>query len=186
MKIYTKSGDSGETGLFGGQRVPKYDPRIEAYGTVDEANAVLGLAAARCQDLELRALIERVQAELFGVGADLATPADADSGYVMRVGQANIERLEAEIDVWEESLPPLKNFILPGGSEVGAILHIARTVCRRSERAVVELSEQATINPNIQRYLNRLSDWLFVLARLVNQRRGVTETSWQPPPPLTP
>ena len=186
MKIYTKSGDSGETGLFGGQRVPKDDPRIEAYGTVDEVNAVLGLALARCQDPDLRALIERVQAELFGVGADLATPADVDSAYVRRVDETSIERLETEIDAWEESLPPLKNFILPGGSEVGAILHIARTVCRRAERSVVKLSEQAAINPNIQRYLNRLSDWLFTLARLVNQHNGMTETPWQPFEPPTP
>ena len=178
MKIYTKTGDLGETGLFGGRRVPKYHLRIEAYGTVDETNAVLGLAASHCTNPELLDAIQRVQSELFSVGADLATPLDVKSAHIVRVDEAIIQRLEAEIDAWEQALPELKNFILPGGSEAGASLHFARTVCRRAERAVTALAEQETINPAAQRYLNRLSDWLFVLARTANHRSGIEETAW--------
>ena len=168
MKIYTKTGDLGETGLFGGRRVPKHHLRIEAYGTVDETNAVLGLAASRCTDPELCDAIRRVQSELFSVGADLATPLDAQSDHIVRVDEVIIQRLEAEIDVWEEALPELKNFILPGGNESAATLHVTRTICRRAERTVTALAEQEPINPITQRYLNRLSDWLFVLARIAN------------------
>jgi len=178
MKIYTKTGDLGETGLFGGRRVPKHHLRIEAYGTVDETNAVLGLAASRCSDPELCAAIQCVQSELFSVGADLATPLDVKSAHIVRVDESFVQRLEAEIDAWEEALPELKNFILPGGSEAGASLHFARTICRRAERAVTALAEQKTINPATQRYLNRLSDWLFVLARTANHRSGIAETAW--------
>ena len=178
MKIYTKTGDLGDTGLFGGRRVPKHDFRIEAYGTVDETNAVLGLAASRCTDPELSDAIQRVQSELFSVGADLATPLDVRSDYIVRVDEAIVQRLEAEIDAWEETLPPLRQFILPGGSEAGAWLHFARTVCRRAERAVVALSQAEEINPTALRYLNRLSDWLFVLARIANQRSGIEEIIW--------
>ena len=127
MKIYTKTGDLGETGLFGGRRVPKHHLRIEAYGTVDEANAVLGLALSHCTDPALSATLERVQAELFELGADLATPLDAKTSHIVRVDVAKIERLEAEIDAWTNELPPLTSFILPGGMPVGAALHIART-----------------------------------------------------------
>ncbi len=183
MKIYTKTGDWGETGLFGGGRVPKYHHRVEAYGVVDETNAVLGLAAAYCPDDDLRHKIERVQAELFEVGADLATPLDAKTAYIVRVNPANIERLEKEIDAWEETLPPLQNFILPGGSLTGATLHVARTVCRRAERSVAILAEREPIPPDAQRYLNRLSDWLFVLARVSNHRLAQPETPWTPAKP---
>ncbi len=178
MKIYTKTGDLGETGLFGGRRVPKHHLRIEAYGTVDETNAVLGLAASRCTDPELLDAIRRVQSELFSVGADLATPLDAQSDHIVRVDEVIIQRLEAEIDVWEEALPPLRQFILPGGSEAGVGLHFARTVCRRAERTVVALSQAEELNPTVLRYLNRLSDWLFILARIANQRSGIEETIW--------
>jgi len=181
MKIYTKTGDLGTTTLFGGGRVPKYHRRVAAYGAVDETNAVLGLAVALCTDPELRQKLERVQAELFEVGADLATPLDAKTSYVVRVQEASIARLEQEIDAWEEELPPLQNFILPGGSPLGATLHMARTVCRRAERDVAALAAQEPLQPTTQRYLNRLSDWLFVLARLVNHRQGQIETPWKPP-----
>lgn len=180
MKIYTKTGDLGTTGLFGGGRVPKHHLRVAAYGAVDETNSFLGLAAAYCPDPDLRQRIERVQGELFEVGADLATPLDAKTSYVVRVNPAKIESLEQEIDAWEEELPPLQNFILPGGSLTGATLHIARTVCRRAERAVAALAETEAIQPDTQRYLNRLSDWLFVLARVINHRQSQTETPWKP------
>lgn len=180
MKIYTKTGDLGTTGLFGGGRVPKHHLRVAAYGEVDETNSFLGLAAAQCPDPDLRQRLERIQAEMFEVGADLATPLDAKTSYVVRVSPAKIERLEQEIDAWEEELPPLQNFILPGGAAVGATLHIARTVCRRAERAVAALAETEGIQPEAQRYLNRLSDWLFVVARVVNHRLGQTETPWTP------
>lgn len=180
MKIYTKTGDLGETSLFGGRRLPKHHIRIEAYGTVDEMNAVLGLAVAHCPLPDLRASLERVQAELFELGADLATPLDAQTSHIVRVHEANVQWLEGEIDAWEATLPPLQNFILPGGSETGALLHIARTVCRRAERAVTALAEVEPVNEQTLRYLNRLSDWLFVLARVVNHRQGVTETQWLP------
>ncbi len=180
MKIYTRTGDLGTTGLFGGGRVPKHHLRVAAYGAVDETNSFLGLAASQCPDPDLRQRIERIQAELFEVGADLATPLDAKTSYVVRVNPAKIERLEQEIDAWEGELPPLQTFILPGGSAAGAILHIARTVCRRAERAVAALADAETIQPDAQRYLNRLSDWLFVLARVVNHRLGQAETPWKP------
>ncbi len=183
MKIYTKTGDQGDTSLFGGGRVPKHHARIEAYGTVDETNALLGLVATRCDDTDLKQAIERVQSELFAVGADLATPHHASTSHVVRVDEASIHRLESEIDAWSSSLPPLKHFILPGGSEAGATLHVARTVCRRAERALTSLAEIETVNDDAQRYLNRLSDWLFTLARVVNLRLGVNETLWQPPLP---
>lgn len=179
MKIYTKTGDAGETGLFGGRRVAKDVARIEAYGTVDELNAFLGLAVHTCTSHDLQARLQRVQGELFQVGADLATPLDAPSDYIARLDAAPHRRLEAEIDEWEALLPPLTTFILPGGSETGATLHIARTICRRAERRVVSLAQAEAINDAIIIYLNRLSDWLFVLARLVNHRQNMPETPWQ-------
>ncbi|NUQ37411.1 MAG: cob(I)yrinic acid a,c-diamide adenosyltransferase [Caldilineales bacterium] len=180
MKIYTKTGDLGETGLFGGRRVPKHHLRIDTYGTVDETNSLLGLAASLCPDPALRSVIERVQGELFELGADLATPADTASAHIVRVAAANVARLEEEIDAWEAELPPLAHFILPGGSQAGAAVHIARTVCRRAERLLTALAAAEPVSPNAQRYLNRLSDWLFVLARLLNHRLGEAETPWHP------
>ncbi len=180
MKIYTKTGDSGETALFGGQRVAKDAQRIEAYGAVDELNAFLGLAVRHCTSPDLKSRLLRVQGELFQVGADLATPLDAKTSYITRLDADPARRLEAEIDEWQELLPPLTSFILQGGSQPGAALHIARTVCRRAERRTVSLARAEPINEAVIVYLNRLSDWLFVLARLVNHRQNVPETPWQP------
>jgi cob(I)alamin adenosyltransferase len=181
MKIYTKTGDAGETGLFGGPRVRKDDPRIEAYGTVDELNAFLGLV--RCESLptEISATIERVQHELFAVGAELATPDPAKHGLVI-VGEPHILTLEREIDALDARLPPLKQFILPGGNKSAALLHVARAVCRWAERQVVALAGAgANLSPNIVKYLNRLSDYLFVAARSANCQAGIAETPWNKP-----
>jgi cob(I)alamin adenosyltransferase len=179
MKIYTRTGDTGETALFAGGRVSKGHVRLHSYGSVDELNAILGLAVAAKPDKTLQDAITRVQSELFVVGADLATPLDAKSEWIVRVSPPMIELLEGEIDEWEAVLPPLKNFILPGGSLSGALLHQARTVCRRAERWVVMLQETESVNPQVLRYVNRLSDWLFVAARLANLRAGQAEKTWQ-------
>jgi len=181
MRIYTRSGDAGETGLFGGQRVQKSHPRVEAYGTLDELNAVLGLAATRIDDPDLDARLASVQARLFDLGADLATPADTRAGaWPPRVQAAWVADLEAEIDAIEAELPSLATFILPGGSPGAAWLHLARTVCRRAERRLVQAAEaDPSISPEAIRYVNRLGDWLFVAARLANLRTGVPERPWQ-------
>ncbi len=178
MKIYTKTGDAGDTALFGGQRLPKDALRIEAYGVVDELNAHLGLIVRHCDSADLTSRLLRVQGELFQVGADLATPLDAKTSHIARLDSAPIQRLESEIDEWTEALPPLTSFILPGGSQPGAELHIARTICRRAERRTVSLARAEAVNENVIIYLNRLSDWLFVLARMVNFRQNVPETTW--------
>lgn len=180
MKIYTKTGDAGETSLYGGQRVPKNIVRVETYGTVDECNAVLGLAAGLIEDAEAKAVVTRIQGELFEVGADLATPLEQGE-TVPRVRAEETAQLEAEIDRFEEELEPLRHFILPGGSAGGAMLHQARAVCRRAERHLVTLESADTLNPEVGRYLNRLSDHLFVLARLVNHRAGAPEMKWERP-----
>ena len=179
MKIYTKTGDSGETGLFRGPRVPKHDPRVEAYGNVDELNAVLGLLLTEIQNPEIKKLISSLQHELFEVGADLATPPQQQEDSKLRIPPELVERLEKAIDHFDEKLPPLQNFILPGGSRSGSLLHYARTVCRRTERGVSKLKEQQNVNPEVLRYLNRLSDLLFVLARAENQTAGSTEVAWK-------
>jgi cob(I)alamin adenosyltransferase len=185
-RIYTRSGDTGDTGLFGGQRVSKDHPRIEAYGTVDELNAALGLARAQTPDAEMDALLAAVQRDLFTLGSDLATPDDASTRkgkiVIERLTPADTERLEQEIDRYQERLPPLTAFILPGGSPLAAALHLARVVCRRAERRCVELSRQEAVNPGALRYLNRLSDLLFVLARAANHRQGVSDVLWKPTP----
>ena len=180
MKIYTKAGDGGETGLYGGQRVWKNALRVETYGTVDECNAVLGLAAAFIDDPEVSSILTRIQGELFEVGSDLATPNERGEA-VPRVQAAETERLEEEIDCFETELTPLRRFILPGGSRGGALLHQARAICRRAERHLVTLAQAETISPEVGRYLNRLSDHLFVLARLVNARAGAPEQEWERP-----
>ena len=180
MKIYTKTGDGGETSLYGGQRVSKNAIRVETYGTVDECNAVLGLAIAFLSDAEAKAILTRIQGELFEVGADLATPLTRGE-TVPRVRPEETAQLEAEIDRFEEELEPLRHFILPGGSAGGAALHQARAVCRRAERLFVTLEAAEPVNPEAGRYLNRLSDHLFVLARLVNHRTGAPETKWERP-----
>ena len=178
MKIYTKTGDDGETGLFGGGRVPKSDPRVAAYGDVDELNAWLGAARARCADTEVRDALARIQGELFVVGAILATPNPARrKGERFALGPDRIEALEREIDGWDEELPSLEAFILPGGSEAASIVHLARAACRRAERAIVGL-EADDLPETVLPYVNRLSDWLFTCARILNARAGADETPW--------
>jgi cob(I)alamin adenosyltransferase len=181
MKIYTRTGDNGTTGLFGGDRVPKHHPRLEAYGTVDELNAFLGLTRTQLDpnDHKTDTLLARLQHMLFEVGADLATPLDSQARTV-RITVEHTETLEQEIDRLETELPPLRHFILPGGTPAAATLHVARTVCRRAERCVSALAEREAINPEVLRFLNRLSDLLFVLARWVNQSYGQNESLWKP------
>ena len=164
MKIYTKTGDAGQTGLFGGPRVAKDDPRIEAYGAVDELNAALGLARAESLPPEIDTLLARIQNELFDLGAELATPNPAAHGMAV-LGPAHCEALEQAIDRHEAGLPPLKEFILPGGSRGAAALHLARTICRRAERRLVTLANSSAepVSANLVIYLNRLGDLLFVL-----------------------
>jgi cob(I)alamin adenosyltransferase len=184
LKIYTRTGDSGETGLYGGSRIRKDALRVEAYGTLDELNASLGvvLAALDPKTSELRQLLTTIQSELFDMGAELATPqARAGSKLAQRLHDmeaSQVEVLERAIDRYETQLEPLKTFILPGGSAVAATLHLARAVARRAERRVVSLSSAEPINPEIIRYLNRVSDLLFVLARTANRLAGIQETPW--------
>jgi cob(I)alamin adenosyltransferase len=181
MKIYTKSGDGGETGLFGGDRVRKSDPRVEAYGEVDEANATVGAARAALSDAELDAELARIQAELFTIGAELASPHGGRArGTLPAIDPAWATRLEQAMDRWDATLPELRAFVLPGGTAGAAALHLARCVCRRAERQVVALAAQVEVDPNALVYLNRLSDLLFVAARLANHRAGRAETSWAP------
>jgi cob(I)alamin adenosyltransferase len=187
MKIYTGTGDAGETGLYGGQRVSKNDARVEAYGTVDEANALLGVAFIHLNDTALRELVTRLQGELFVLGSDLATPLGRDEAagknIVPRIEAGHGTALEGVIDAFEAELSPLRQFILPGGSPAGAVLHLARTVVRRAERRTVALSHAAPgeVNPETLRYLNRFADLLFVLARVANARAGVADVPWTRP-----
>ncbi len=179
MKIYTRTGDRGETGLFDGTRVPKSDARVDAYGDVDELNAVLGMVRAAGVDAEIDGVIVRLQRDLFAVGARLADPNARIAERVTKasVSSDEVTRLENWIDRFEEELPALRRFILPGGSSLGAALHFARTVCRRADRRIVGLGA-AAVDPVLITYMNRLSDLLFVLARLVNKRVAVAETEW--------
>lgn len=179
MKIYTKTGDEGTTTLWGGQRVEKNAPRIVAYGTVDELNALLGVVRSSGIAPALDGVLARVQNELFVLGADLATP--GETTRIERIDEPYTARLEQEIDEWEAQLQPLRQFILPGGSLSAAYLHLARTVCRRAEREVTGLALQESVNADAQAYLNRLSDWLFVLARTANAREGVDDVPWNKP-----
>lgn len=178
MKIYTKTGDQGTTSLFAGGRVPKSHLRVEAYGTVDELNSHLGLARAQQPGEQTRLWLEQAQNQLFHLGADLATPLDAKADWITRIDSAAVAWLEATIDQMTADLPALKHFILPGGSLAAAQLHIARTVCRRAERLVVALQAQEPLNDQALPYLNRLSDWLFTLARWENQQAGIAEETW--------
>ncbi len=181
MKIYTKTGDSGETGLFGGPRVSKGDPRVEAYGEVDELNAALGAVRAIVEDPELEAQLAKVQEELFCVGAELATPHGAKArAAIPPVDAAWTARLEAAMDGWDDELPPLSRFVLPGGTRTAAALHLARTVCRRAERRVVSLAAEQELDALVLAYLNRLSDQLFVAARIANHRARREEPTWDP------
>ncbi len=181
MKIYTKTGDKGETSLFGGQRVPKDDLRIAAYGTVDELNSVLGLALAETPNDEITRILIQVQNDLFTLGSDLASPLEKENRnfVIPRITTAQVERLETFIDSIEYKLPELRNFILPGGSKAASFLHFARTVCRRSERMAVSLARTVDIGPNPVVYLNRLSDLLFVLARYENFSSGHPDVDWK-------
>lgn len=179
MKIYTKTGDAGETGLFGGARVSKASQRVTAYGEVDELNSTLGWARVVVAHDELEELLHRIQNTLFEVGAELAsTPSRVDKGGLPEIDQGHVETLERAIDRYEDDLTPLTTFILPGGSETAARFHVARTVCRRAERAVVALNADDEVRGEISRYLNRLSDLLFVLARHANHREGVADIPW--------
>jgi cob(I)alamin adenosyltransferase len=179
MKIYTKTGDAGETSLFDNTRVSKADARVDAYGEVDEVNACLGAARAAGLDADLAAVIEPIQKDLFALGARLADPSAriADRVKKAAITGADIERLEQTIDRLENEVPPLRRFILPGGSPAGALLHLSRTVCRRAERRVIGLGADA-VEPILVVYLNRLSDLLFVMARAANHRARMPETEW--------
>jgi cob(I)alamin adenosyltransferase len=179
VKIYTGTGDGGETGLFDGTRVTKSDPRVSAYGEVDELSAWLGLVRAGSSDAQIGGMIEQIQRDLFALGARLADPANRIAPRVTKaaVTPEDISRLEGWIDLLESELPPLRRFILPGGSATGATLHVARTVCRRAERAMVSLGPDA-FEPDLLTYANRLSDLLFVMARAANRRAGAAEIEW--------
>ena len=188
-RIYTKGGDGGKTSLGRGERVAKHDPRVEAYGTVDEANSVIGLARSAIGGTplggqhyaEADAMLARIQNDLFDLGADLCTPeGEAKRGeQALRIVASQVERLEHEIDAMNAELEPLKSFILPGGSEAAAWLHLARTVARRAERRMTQLAAEEPINPEAIKYINRLSDHLFVLARRLNDN-GANDVLWVP------
>ena len=182
MKIYTKTGDKGETGLMGGGRVPKSHRRVAAYGEVDETNAAIGVALTTAPVDFAAGVLREIQGDLFAIGAALATPEPGRVKPKQRdksvVAPKRIAALETAIDAADEELAPLKAFVLPGGSAKAAALHLARTVCRRAERAVVALSLETPVPPEVLVYLNRLSDLLFTLARLANHRAGVPDVSW--------
>ena len=177
-RIYTRGGDTGETSLGDGSRVSKLDGRIEAFGAVDELNAALGLVLAGDLPDELRGVIARVQNELFDVGADLSVPAGVDGR--LRVEQSMVDRLEQDCDRFNAELPELRSFVLPGGTEAAARLHVARTLCRRAERDVLRAAAKHDLGPLVAVYLNRLSDLLFVLARAENALAGQDEPLWKP------
>ena len=177
-KIYTRGGDAGKTSLAGGKRVPKYNIRVETYGTIDEANSFIGIARLYTQtnpDLQLG----RIQNDLFDLGADLAKPQKEGQDKGLRITQDQIYRLEHEIDNYNECLEPLESFLLPGGSKASAYLHAARSIIRRAERLATKLAGQEDINPLVVIYLNRLSDYLFVLARHLNEN-GISDVLWEP------
>ena len=177
-KIYTKTGDDGSTALASGERRAKHDLRIAAYGTVDETNAVIGLCQLHAGDI-LATALAAIQNDLFDLGADLATPASDDGREALRINDTQIARLETEIDLMNGELQPLRSFVLPGGTPAAAALHLARTVARRAERLIVELAARETVNPAAIRYINRLSDWLFVASRHANDK-GAADVLWVP------
>jgi cob(I)alamin adenosyltransferase len=178
MKIYTRTGDEGTTGLLGGGRVSKSDRRLSVYGTIDEVNAVLGVARSAGMSSRCDEVLLRLQGEMFHLGAELATPQNAHSAAEVLQDEV-IAELEAVIDALEKGLPPLKAFILPGGSPAAAALHLARCVCRRAERELVALSEHEQVRPLVLKYVNRLSDLLFVLARTANAEAGIGDVEWK-------
>jgi len=192
-RVYTRTGDGGETGLAGGMRVSKDSPRIEAFGTVDELNSWLGVVAEEIRGLappvleaalaELADPLARVQQQLFNLGAFLATPPVKLQAGMPGVGDSEIRDLEGEMDRWNERLPALKSFVLPGGGKLGAFLHVARAVCRRAERETIRLHREEPLAAPAVPYLNRLSDWLFVAARLAAKLQGVPEVLWKPSAP---
>jgi cob(I)alamin adenosyltransferase len=181
MKIYTKTGDGGETGLFGGERVSKASSRVDAYGEIDELNSVLGVARTatlgRGAPDSFDALLATIQSRLFDLGAELANPKRKELGIPL-VDDADVEAMERAIDQAEEEVAPQQTFILPGGSRLAAELHVARCVCRRAERKLVALTQETEVRPVLVRYLNRLSDLLFTLARLANARAGIADVPW--------
>jgi cob(I)alamin adenosyltransferase len=181
VKIYTKTGDQGQTGLFGGARVPKSHPRVDAYGDVDELNCAIGAARAHAaaRDMRTDTLLHEIQSELFVLGAELAKDPrkDVDLGIAV-IEERDVVRLEAAIDELERDLLPLKSFVLPGGSIEAAMLHLARAACRRAERKLVAFAQTETLRPELLRYLNRLSDLLFVMARHANFRAKVPDVPW--------
>lgn len=182
MKIYTRTGDSGQTALFGGGRVPKDHHRVAAYGTVDELNAAVGVAVSQVSDSEVRARLELIQHDLFAVGSILATrprPDGSPHPHLPPLPTARIDEMERWIDAGDEELAPLTQFVLPGGTAGAAHLHLARTVCRRAERQVVGLASEEPVDADAIRYLNRLSDLLFALARLENHRAGKPDVAWR-------
>ncbi|MCB1213971.1 MAG: cob(I)yrinic acid a,c-diamide adenosyltransferase [Deltaproteobacteria bacterium] len=178
MKIYTKTGDQGKTGLFGGDRVAKDHPRIEAYGSLDEVNSLMGVVLSLEPPQKINEALLRVQQELFVLGSELATPHPSTQMAASFIQETQVKTLEKEIDSWEKDLKPLKQFILPGGTPAAAYLHLARTVCRRAERLVVALAEKENIRSEVLEYLNRLGDWLFVAGRWTNQALGSKESPW--------
>ena len=182
MKIYTKGGDKGETGLYGGERVSKDSLRIETYGTVDELNSFIGLTLGEVSDSQIKKLLKQIQNTLFVLGSDLSTPDNEKNKahQIPRITRSNYEEIEREIDKFDARLDELRNFILPGGSKGAALLHICRTVCRRAERRVVSLKNKVNLNPDIIILLNRLSDLFFVLARYENKISGTGDVKWQP------
>jgi len=181
MKIYTRTGDTGTTGVFGGGRVDKDSPRVDACGDVDELNAALGVARAELGSQHAGAWVEQIQAELFTLGAELSCAPGKEARLgISLLGAEAATRLERQIDELEAELTPLTNFILPGGTTAGANLHLARTICRRAERRVLSARRLASVRDELVVYLNRLSDFLFVLARHANKQAGKTETAWNP------
>ena len=178
-KIYTRTGDDGRTGLFSGQRVDKDALRVDAYGTVDELNSAIGFAAVACDDASMLSTLRDIQKRLFDIGARLCTTDQEMAAKLPAVDQSAIEAIERNIDAVSEPLPELKQFILPGGSELAARLHLARTVCRRAERCIVSLGHNEAVDPTLIRYTNRLSDLLFAMARRANQLAGLDDVPWK-------
>lgn len=178
MKIYTKTGDDGTTGLFGGGRRSKASVRVESYGTVDELNSLIGVLRSENGNTEFQEMLERIQNDLFSVGADLATPPENESKSVLRVDQPMIVQIEQWIDLLDARLPELRNFILPHGVMTASLLHLARAVCRRAERLIVRLSQDEEINALLIIYMNRLADLLFVMARYANASAGHKDSVW--------
>lgn len=186
MKIYTKTGDQGQTSLYGGTRVSKAETRVEAYGTVDELNAFIGMAKCHITDAEVLSQLKKIQFDLFTLGSESATPieklmlANGSSRLPITISELEIKELESWIDDMEKSVPPLQYFILPGGGLAATHLHVARTVCRRAERCMVALQQTENIRQELIQYLNRLSDYLFVLARYLSHQNGEAEEYWNP------